>query len=168
MTSERHDAIYAAVSHLPQRIAFALAPLLSPTTEECARHHRFLRLENSNQQVWKDIFTYNAAALDPLLHTFHEHLKQVMQLDAPTLAHAFAHAARKRMALPHILPAPGEETPLDTLTWIVGTAVMETIPDEFLPYAGTGLSDFTAPLCSTPPHTLHLEIWRTVPVNLFP
>ncbi len=52
MDAEKHDMIYAEVSHLPQLISFAFAPHVNITSE-------FTRLSTSDINLWRPIFQAN-------------------------------------------------------------------------------------------------------------
>ena len=58
-TTQQHDEIYAAVSHLPQLISFFLPEPREPYTE-------FYRLKNSSRGIWDEIFVHNYNNIAPL------------------------------------------------------------------------------------------------------
>lgn len=70
MTPEQHDATFAAVSHLPHLIAFALMQCIS-NQEDGASHlslagpgfRDFTRIAASDPKVWRDIFLHNKEEL---------------------------------------------------------------------------------------------------------
>ncbi len=66
----RHDQLFAAVSHLPHVLAFALVGALAarPDRDEYFRHaasgfRDFTRLASSHPEMWRDIFVANRTAL---------------------------------------------------------------------------------------------------------
>ena len=59
VTTQQHDEIYAAVSHLPQLISFFLPEPREPYTE-------FYRLKNSSREIWDEIFLHNYNNILPL------------------------------------------------------------------------------------------------------
>ncbi|MGY8904198.1 MAG: prephenate dehydrogenase [Burkholderiales bacterium] len=70
MTPEQHDATFAAVSHLPHLIAFALMQCIS--NQEGGESHLslagpgfrdFTRIAASDPKVWRDIFLHNKEEL---------------------------------------------------------------------------------------------------------
>lgn len=62
LTPEKHDRVYAYVSHLPQLLAYAF--MLSYHGEFKAEGlERFLRIGGSNPQLWQGIFMLNRAPL---------------------------------------------------------------------------------------------------------
>ncbi|MFM9878801.1 MAG: prephenate dehydrogenase [Burkholderiaceae bacterium] len=70
MTPEQHDATFAAVSHLPHLIAFALMQCIA-NQEEGKDHlalagpgfRDFTRIAASDPKVWRDIFIHNSEEL---------------------------------------------------------------------------------------------------------
>lgn len=77
LDAERHDALMAAVSHLPHAAAFALAGALAQVAGEVARElggaaattslRDTTRIAASSAGLWRDVFLANRAALLPLL-----------------------------------------------------------------------------------------------------
>lgn len=70
MTPQRHDEVFAAVSHLPHALAFALAHMLAgrPDAQELfgfagAGFRDFTRIAGSSPEMWRDICTGNRDAL---------------------------------------------------------------------------------------------------------
>jgi prephenate dehydrogenase len=67
--AERHDAIVAATSHLPQLVAWLFAEMLSAYSSSDAEEFRgpaareLMRLSRSNPSIWSDVFALNAANL---------------------------------------------------------------------------------------------------------
>lgn len=156
MDASTHDRIYAAVSHLPQAIALAMKETLDafPAADREGLEP-FLRLTGSNPVLWEEIFRLNADALVPLRTAFRAEVERLHAMDAAALAHAFADAAHLRATLPPVA-MDNADTPLYALAWLLSTALLRVIPPGALPYAGSGLRDFTAPLCGPPPDmTMH-------------
>ncbi len=58
MPAPLHDLIYAYVSHLPQVMAFAIAPLVNQSRQD-KNYRRFTRLTQSNPKLWVDICLTN-------------------------------------------------------------------------------------------------------------
>jgi prephenate dehydrogenase len=70
MSAERHDAVFAAVSHLPHALAFALVDMLAarPHAEDLfafagAGFRDFTRIAGSSPEMWRDISIANRDAL---------------------------------------------------------------------------------------------------------
>lgn len=77
MGSARHDQVFAAVSHLPHLVAFALMEELAgrPDAETYFRHagsgfRDFTRIAGSHPEMWRDISLANKDALVDELDTF--------------------------------------------------------------------------------------------------
>jgi prephenate dehydrogenase len=70
MTPKRHDEVFAAVSHLPHALAFALVEMLAkrPDAQELfsfagAGFRDFTRIAGSSPEMWRDICLANREAL---------------------------------------------------------------------------------------------------------
>lgn len=75
MSPERHDALLAAVSHLPHVVAFALVNALAAAGVDFARYgggslRDATRVAASSVEMWRDILLVNAAAVDAALESF--------------------------------------------------------------------------------------------------
>lgn len=87
MTAESHDAIFAAVSHLPHLLAFALVhdiavrPNAAQLFSFAASGFRdFTRIAGSHPEMWRDISLANKSALLSEITTFENELTQLKQL----------------------------------------------------------------------------------------
>ena len=150
MPPELHDRVYAAVSHLPQALAFAYGELLRQnnitlTGDETTQ--RFLRLARSPAPLWQGIFAANAQNLAQAKTEYLRLLRQITfelgeggeETPAPAAPEALYGAL-----LPRILAS-------------CLAAVAASLEDETGisagRYAGAGFRDFTAPLATAPePH----------------
>jgi len=107
MTPEMHDQVFAAVSHLPHLIAYALvhdvathdaADLLFAYAASGFRD--FTRIASSHPEMWRDICMANRAALLAELTRFESVLVEARRLldaqDAAGLERLFADARRAR------------------------------------------------------------------------
>lgn len=72
----KHDQRYCAISHLPQLISFLLAENITTENNEIQKH---LRLQNSNKNLWRDIFAFNADFLRKDLEKFKKNLEEILQ-----------------------------------------------------------------------------------------
>ena len=70
MTAETHDRIFAAVSHLPHLLAFALVDEIAsrPNAEQlfsfaASGFRDFTRIAGSSPEMWRDISLANKTAL---------------------------------------------------------------------------------------------------------
>ena len=102
-----HDRIFAAVSHLPHVLAFALVDALArrPEAEELFRYaasgfRDFTRIAGSSPEMWRDIALANRDALLAELHAYRDALDEVTArvaaADGPGLEAMFARASAAR------------------------------------------------------------------------
>ena len=87
MSAETHDAIFAAVSHLPHILAFALVDEIAsrPNAEElfsfaASGFRDFTRIAGSSPEMWRDISLANKSALLSEISAFENELSQLKQL----------------------------------------------------------------------------------------
>ncbi len=148
MPAHMHDVVYAYVSHLPQLLAFAAYHVLEDyeaerETDELLQ--KFLRLSDSNIEMWIDIFLLNR---DNILNALDRYLDVVIHIrsefadgpkdEIPTEA---ASAAAHTALFPRIAAS------------CLVTTLMEAERKAgfaFARYAGTGFADFSYP-ASQPP-----------------
>lgn len=71
-----HDLIYAYISHLPQIVAFAVAPLIDRSLSD-EKYQRFTRLTKSAPELWTGICTENADCIGSALDDFIRFLTQI-------------------------------------------------------------------------------------------
>ena len=109
LTADRHDAIFAAVSHLPHVLAFALVAELAarPDADAYFDHaasgfRDFTRIAAGSPEMWRDIALANRDALLAEMDRFGEALKDARALiaagDARALAALFERASVARRA----------------------------------------------------------------------
>ena len=87
MSAENHDAIFAAVSHLPHLLAFALVDDIAsrPNAAElfsfaASGFRDFTRIASSSPEMWRDISLANKTALLREITAFETELNQLKQL----------------------------------------------------------------------------------------
>ena len=87
MTAENHDAIFAAVSHLPHLLAFVLVDDIAsrPNAAElfsfaASGFRDFTRIAGSSPEMWRDIALANKTALLGEITAFEKELIQLKQL----------------------------------------------------------------------------------------
>jgi prephenate dehydrogenase len=107
LDAEAHDAILAAVSHLPHIVAYALVNLLARRSN-AAQHFRLsagglrdtVRIAGSSPEMWADICVANRDALLAVLEDYENELEQMRaaidSADAAELRRMFAQARRAR------------------------------------------------------------------------
>ncbi len=109
MPAETHDSIFAAVSHLPHLLAFALVDDIAsrPNAEElfsfaASGFRDFTRIAGSHPEMWRDISLANKPALLDEISAFENELTQLKQLlkndDATGLQALFERASVARNA----------------------------------------------------------------------
>ena len=107
MSAETHDGIFAAVSHLPHLLAFALVddiakrPNAAQLFSFAASGFRdFTRIAGSSPEMWRDISLANKTALLGEISAFENELSQLKQLlaneDGHGLRALFEHASKAR------------------------------------------------------------------------
>lgn len=73
MTAKKHDEIYALASHLPQFISYNFHyKSHAQIDDELIQKH--FRLQNSNPEIWKDIFKLNRHNISKYFHIFEKNL----------------------------------------------------------------------------------------------
>ncbi len=109
LTPQEHDAVFAAVSHLPHLLAYALVDDIAsrPNAERLFQYaasgfRDFTRIAGSSPEMWRDIALANRAAL---LAELDAYLAQVTELrdlldkiDGASLEALFGRAQRARQA----------------------------------------------------------------------
>ncbi|MSQ49893.1 MAG: prephenate dehydrogenase/arogenate dehydrogenase family protein [Betaproteobacteria bacterium] len=107
MTPEEHDQVFAAVSHLPHLLAYALVSELSERPDAAklfgyaaGGFRDFTRIASSQPEMWRDICVANRDQLLRELHLFENKLETIGTLleagDAASLQQLFAAARAAR------------------------------------------------------------------------
>jgi prephenate dehydrogenase len=107
MTPEKHDEVFAAVSHLPHLLAFALVSDLGARADAArlfgyaaGGFRDFTRIASSDPEMWRDICVANRDRLLHELHLYEQKLKTIGTLletrDAAALEKLFAEARAAR------------------------------------------------------------------------
>jgi prephenate dehydrogenase len=107
MSAETHDQIFAAVSHLPHLLAFALVDEIAsrPNAEQlfsfaASGFRDFTRIAGSSPEMWRDISLANKAALLNEISAYENELSKLKQLlnneDATGLQALFERASVAR------------------------------------------------------------------------
>ncbi|MDR2219817.1 MAG: prephenate dehydrogenase/arogenate dehydrogenase family protein [Methylobacillus sp.] len=109
MPVELHDRIFAAISHLPHVLAFALVEEIArrPNADQlfgfaAGGFRDFSRIAGSSPEMWRDICLANRPALLAELDAYTARLQQMRELisaeDGHALAEIFEHASNARNA----------------------------------------------------------------------
>ena len=109
MTAQAHDQIFAAVSHLPHLLAFALVSDLAnrPNAKQlfdfaASGFRDFTRIAGSSPEMWRDISLANKTALLSELETYQAEITALQNLlkneDSQGLQTMFEHASQARQA----------------------------------------------------------------------
>jgi prephenate dehydrogenase len=107
MTAQAHDQIFAAVSHLPHLLAFALVSDLAnrPNAKQlfdfaASGFRDFTRIAGSSPEMWRDISLANKTALLSELEAYQAEISALQHLlkneDSEGLQAMFEHASRAR------------------------------------------------------------------------
>jgi prephenate dehydrogenase len=107
LAPQRHDEVFAAVSHLPHTLAFALVEMIAgrPDAQQLfsfagAGFRDFTRIASSSPEMWRDICLSNAGALLAEIDAFQGALQSLAQRiragDAEALAGIFERARTAR------------------------------------------------------------------------
>jgi prephenate dehydrogenase len=112
MTPQTHDAVFAAVSHLPHVLAFTLVEDIArrPNADQlfsfaAGGFRDFSRIAGSSPEMWRDICLANRDAMLQELDAYTAQLAQIRGLieagDGENLAALFEHARNARNAWAH-------------------------------------------------------------------
>lgn len=107
MTPQAHDEVFAAVSHLPHLLAFALVEDIASrsNSEELFSYaaggfRDFTRIAGSSPEMWRDICLANRTALLKELEVYQAQLDRLRtmleQADGTALKQVFSHASAAR------------------------------------------------------------------------
>lgn len=107
MTAAQHDSIFAAVSHLPHLLAFALVDEIAsrPNAKQlfdfaASGFRDFTRIAGSSPEMWRDISQANREALLKELQAYQEELSTMLNLlqahDSTGLQALFERASKAR------------------------------------------------------------------------
>jgi cyclohexadieny/prephenate dehydrogenase len=147
MPAEIHDLIYGYMSHLPQLIAFCLEKPLGKfyeQTEDNQVYKTFLRISNSNPELWADILELNKINI---LNSLERYIDVV------------SHVHNELKTAPEGEESKNDELLAYTVLFprIVASCLVTTVMEAekkagvpFAKYAGTGFADMVAPTFIAP------------------
>lgn len=107
MTPQSHDQIFAAVSHLPHLLAFALVDYIADQPDAAqlfgfaaSGFRDFTRIAGSSPEMWRDVCLSNRAALLKEMDGYQQQLTRLRELianhDGEALEKLFGHAREAR------------------------------------------------------------------------
>jgi prephenate dehydrogenase len=107
MSAEHHDAVFAATSHLPHLVAFALVDMLGHKDEQseifkyaAGGFKDFTRIASSDPNMWLDICLANKQEIVPLIAQLKQELDKLQQFletdDKNRLLATFSYARQAR------------------------------------------------------------------------
>lgn len=107
MTPQQHDAVFAAVSHLPHLLSFALVDMIAsqPNREQlfqfaASGFRDFTRIAGSSPEMWRDICLANRDEILSQLRLYQNEIAHIQALleknDGAALAALFARASQAR------------------------------------------------------------------------
>ena len=107
MPARQHDEIFAAISHLPHLLSFALVEDIAQRANAqelfgyaAGGFRDFTRIAGSSPEMWRDICLANREVLLKELDTYHAQLDRIRAIlergDGPALARIFDHARSAR------------------------------------------------------------------------
>jgi prephenate dehydrogenase len=116
MDATEHDRIFAAVSHLPHLLAYALVAQIAGEADAArkfglagAGFRDFTRIAASSPEMWRDICVANRVQLGAELTRYRQQLADLQaaldSADAASLDRVFSVAAQARRARPPLLDA---------------------------------------------------------------
>ncbi len=124
LTPQEHDAVFAAVSHLPHLLAYALVDDIAarPNAERLFQYaasgfRDFTRIAGSSPEMWRDIALANRAALLAELDAYLAQVTQMRDLlyknDGASLEALFGRAQRARQAWIAAIEAAEQQRPYE-------------------------------------------------------
>lgn len=143
LDSKKHDEIYALVSHLPQFLSF-LTKDFSPEKLDDEFLQKAFRLDNSDPEIWEDIFAMNEKNLEKFYIKFFDNLEKNCQKNAQELSQEILKFSSN---------SESEFTSFssDILPRLIVVLSYLQIAEikKFENYAGSGFRDFTSPILRT-------------------
>jgi prephenate dehydrogenase len=140
LDAKKHDEIYTLISHLPQYISFELKHKINYKELKSDFFQTAFRLDNSDQNLWKEIFTLNGYNIVNLYNK--------LLLDCPNLyknveynVNYFKEPDLKKIK--HDLKNLDNHNILSRLMMVICYLNLDKIKD-YKQYAGKGFADFTS------------------------
>jgi prephenate dehydrogenase len=164
LDADRHDFIYATVSHVVQFVSYAYGAAAHDKVGELDDDYRsFVRLAGSSFAMWRDIFLVNKlyvlSAVDLFTKQLDSLLEAVQASNDKALQDHLIGSQQKRRHFEMLLKGSGNEAKFcavsskkpdawkDLLPRIVAAALMDTIAESEYDYAtGAGLHSISLPI----------------------
>lgn len=165
LQAERHDKIYATVSHNIQLLCSAFMSICTPenSANTTPTFRAFIRLAGSNPIMWRDIALSNHLHIAAMLNETIQHLESIRnglnEGAFESIANFIGHGQRKRALLKDInQEPPGEHNNDDALHGhmpaLIAATILHTIHNDELDFSsGAGLHDMTRCLLASQPST---------------
>ena len=145
MGSKKHDEIYALVSHLPQFLSF-LTGEFSPKEITDELFAKAFRLDNSDPEIWDDVFKMNEENLENFYLEFFDNLEENLSKNAEELFEILTSLKPETTDLADSSAVFFDENSAAVLfRLIIAVSYLQIVKiKKFLPYAGSGFADFTS------------------------
>jgi prephenate dehydrogenase len=150
LDSKKHDEIYALVSHLPQFLSF-LTKDFSPEKLDNEFLQKSFRLDNSDPEIWEDIFAMNEKNLEKFYIEFFDNFEKNCQKNADEITKEISESSSYFKASVNFsmdLVCNNFDKILPRLIVVLSYLQISEIR-KFSTYAGTGFKDFTSPILLT-------------------
>jgi len=138
LESEKHDEIYALVSHLPQFLSFLTAKF-SPENITNDFVKNAFRLDYSDGEIWGDIFAMNEENVEKFYIEFFENIMEVAENNFIKINQDFSSQEATKINLEDI----ASKEILVRLIVVLSYLKIKKI-NEFSSFAGSGFRDFTS------------------------
>lgn len=142
---KKHDEIYALVSHLPQFLSF-LSKEFSPKNIKNEFLQKAFRLDNSDPEIWEDIFAMNEENLEKFYLKFFDNLEKNCFKKPEELLLLMQSVSDKKAVLSNIdfdEISKNFDKILPRLAIVLSYLQIPEIK-KYSSYAGSGFKDFTA------------------------
>ncbi len=138
LESEKHDEIYALVSHLPQFLSF-LTLEFSPENFSNDFVKTAFRLNYSDSEIWSDVFEMNEENLEKFYVEFYENIMDVAENNFIKIDQDFSSVEVKKINLEDI----ASKEVLVRLIVVLSYLKIKEV-NEFSSFSGSGFKDFVS------------------------
>jgi prephenate dehydrogenase len=145
INARQHDKIFALVSHLPQFISFSAKKKYKNGANEILNKH--FRLQNSNPQIWQEIFKINRNNIKHYLEFYLKNLNLIInwlnQDNYNEIIKYLDYSSKQSTAFSGGLNYAMDEQIIERIILVSCFLNLPNI-QEFQPHCGAGFKDFTA------------------------